>query len=149
MKTRRVRYLIDRKMQLTCTARFLVVTVLFSMFIGFLAYVTIWPVASAFVPKGLIDLVKHQILIRSILFLIPAILVITGFGIVVSHRIAGPIFRIKRTINDVVRGKDVELIHLRKKDERALKDLAESINKLIAIIRELRGAAGTDRPPSQ
>jgi len=145
MKRRRVHYLIDRKMQLTCTARFLVITVLFGLFMGFLAYVTIWPVASAFIPKGLIDLVKHQIFVRTILFLIPAIFVITGFGIVVSHRIAGPIFRIKRTINDVVRGKEVELIRLRKKDEKALKDLAESINKLMGLVKELRGAPS--RPP--
>jgi hypothetical protein len=136
-------------MQLTCTARFLVVTLLFALFIGFLAYVTIWPVASAFIPKGLIDLVKHQILVRTILFLIPAILVIIGFGIVISHRMAGPLFRIGRTIHEVVRGEDVEWIRLRKKDEKEFKDLAEDVNKLIGIIKELRGTVTTDSPPSQ
>ena len=81
MRKKRVQYLINKKMQLAFTARFLVVTLLFSLFIGFLAYVTIWPVASAFVPKGLVDLVKHQILIRSVLFLIPAIGVIVSFAL--------------------------------------------------------------------
>ncbi|MBW2171383.1 MAG: hypothetical protein JRF69_05275 [Deltaproteobacteria bacterium] len=149
MKKKRVHYLINKKMQLEFTARFLVVTVLFSLFIGFLAYVTIWPVTEAFVPEGLIGLVKHQILIRTILFLIPAIGVIIGFGIVISHRIAGPLHRIERTIDEVVRGEDVELIRLRKKDEQELKNLADRINKLIGVIRELRGTATTDSPPSQ
>jgi signal transduction histidine kinase len=133
-------------MQLTFTARFLVVTVLFSLFIGFLAYVTIWPVASAFVPKGLIDLVKHQIFIRTILFLIPAIVVIVAFGIVISHRIAGPLYRIQRTIDEVVGGRDVAFIRLRKKDEHSLKELADRINKLIGVIKELRSAP---RPPTE
>lgn len=136
-------------MQLTCTARFLVVTLLFALFIGFLAYVTIWPVASAFIPKGLIDLVTHQILVRTIMFLIPAIFVIIGFGIVISHRMAGPLFRIERTINEVAQGGDVELIRLRKKDEKEFKDLAENVNKLIGVIKELRGTATADSPTSQ
>jgi hypothetical protein len=139
MRKKRTQYLINKRMQLTFTARFLVVTILFSLFVGFLAYVTMWPVASAFVPKGLIDLVKHQILIRTILFSIPAVGVIIAFGIVVSHRIAGPLYRIERTIDEAVRGEDVAFIRLRKKDEQALKDLAERINTLIGVIKELRG----------
>jgi hypothetical protein len=148
MKRRRVNYLVNKRMQLTCTARFLVITLLFALFIGFLAYVTVWPVASAFIPKGLIDLVKHQILVRTILFLMPAIFVIIGFGIVISHRMAGPLFRIERTIDEVVRGGDVELIRLRKKDEKEFKDLAENVNKLIGVIKELKGTAATDSTPS-
>jgi hypothetical protein len=97
-------------MQLTFTARFLVATVLFPLFVGFLAYVTMWPVAYAFVTRDLIDLVTHQILIRTILFSIPAVVVIIAFGIVVSHRIAGSLYRIEQTIDAAVRGEDVEFI---------------------------------------
>jgi hypothetical protein len=146
MRQKRVHYLINKKMQLTFTAQFLVVTLLFSLFIGFLAYVTIWPVAKAFIPPGLMDLVTHQIIERTIYFLIPAIVVIVCFGIVMSHRIAGPLYRIERTIDEVVRGGDVEFIRLRKKDEQELKNLAERINKLIGVIKELRGAQSS---PSQ
>lgn len=146
MRKKRVHYLINKRMQLAFTARFLVVTVLFALFVGFLAYVTMWPVTSAFVPKGLIDLVKHQILVRTVLFSIPAVAVIIAFGIVVSHRIAGPLYRIERTIDEVVRGEDVALIRLRKKDEQELKNLAERINKLIGAVKELRGGSS---PSSQ
>jgi hypothetical protein len=140
---RRVHYLINKRMQLAFTARFLIVTILFSLFIGFLTYVTIWPVASAFVPKGLIDLVQHQVLVRTILFSIPVILVITGFGIVISHRVAGPLYRIERTIDEAVRGEDVEYIRLRKNDDPEIKNLANRINDLIAVVEKLRESGTT------
>jgi len=138
MRRRRVHYLINKRMQLAFTARFLIVTVLFALFIGFLVYVTIWPVASGFVPEDLIDLVQHQIFVRTILFLIPAVFVIIAFSIIISHRIAGPLFRIERTIDEVVRGKDVEYIRLRKKDEHELKNLATKVNDLIALVKKSR-----------
>jgi phosphoenolpyruvate synthase/pyruvate phosphate dikinase len=59
---------------------------------------------------------------------------------------AGPLYRIERTIDEVVRGEDVEFIRLRKKDEQELKNLAEKINKLIELIKELRGVQS---PPSE
>lgn len=45
------------------------------------------------------------------------------------HRIAGPVFRIERTIREMAEGKKVEPIRLRKKD--FFKSLAEAVNKLI------------------
>ena len=138
MKRKRVNYFINKRMQIVFTARFLIVTILFAMFIGFLGYITVWPVTIAYVPKDLIDLAKHQAFVRTILFLIPAVLVIIGFTIVVSHRVAGPLFRLERTIDEVVRGKDVEYIRLRKKDEPELKILTTRINDLIALVKNLR-----------
>lgn len=144
---RRVHYLINKRMQLTFTARFLIVTILFALFIAFLAYVTIWPVASAYVQEAFIDIVKRQIFARTIWFLIPAILVIIAFGIIISHRIAGPLYRIERTIDQVVQGGDVEYIRLRKKDEPELKNLSNRINDLIALVKELRGSGTTPTSP--
>jgi HAMP domain-containing protein len=138
---RRVHYLINKRMQLAFTARFLVVAVLFALFIGFQVYVTIWPVASGFVPDHLMHLVRHQIFVRTILFLIPAAFVMIAFSIIISHRVAGPLHRIERTIDEVVRGEDVAYIRLRKKDEQELKHLATKINELIAIIKKSRGTA--------
>lgn len=148
MKRKRVHYLINKRMQIAFTARFLIITILFAMFIGFLGYVTLWPVTIAYVPKNLIDLAKHQIFVRTILFLIPAVLVIIGFTIVVSHRVAGPLFRLERTIDDVVQGKDVEYIRLRKKDEPELKILTTRINDLIDLVKQLREpTTGDSLPP--
>ena len=135
-RRKRVHYLINRKMQLGFTLRFMFVTVLFALFVGFEVYLTVWPVVSQFVPRELMHLVRGQVLLRTLLFLVPIILVIASFTILISHRLAGPLFRIQRTIDEVVRGEDAENIHLRKHDE--LKDLAGKINELIGVIRALR-----------
>ena len=147
MKRKIVNYLINKRMQLAFTARFLIVTILFAVFIGFLGYVTLWPIFLAYVPKNLIDLAKHQVFIRTILFLIPAVFVIIGFTIVVSHRFAGPLNRLVRTIDDVIQGKDVENIRLRKKDEPELKILSAKLNDLIALVKKLREPTKIDNLP--
>ena len=139
-RRRRVHYLINKEMQLRFTARILFVTVLFALFIGFEVYITVWPVVSEWIPTGkhpeVMDLVKRQVLVRTVLFSIPIIFVISSFAILVSHRVAGPLFRIYRTIDDVVRGEDVEPIRLRRKDE--LKELAGKVNDLIMVVKALR-----------
>ncbi len=66
-----------------------------------------------------------------------AIIVLSGlfltmlaiFTIFNSHRMAGPVYNIKKSINKLLAGEDVEKIKLRKRDE--FKDLAEAINLLI------------------
>lgn len=142
MKKRKVQYIVNKRMQFAFTMRFLLITILFSLFVGFQVYFTIWPVASEFVPTHLMHLVKSQIFFRTILFLFPAIFVISAFAILFSHRIAGPLYRLERTLDKVIQGEDVEYIQLRKKDE--LKDLAGRINEIIAIIKGSRGPTKKD-----
>jgi signal transduction histidine kinase len=140
-RRKRAHYLVNKHMQLGVTFRFMMVTILFALFIGFEIYISIWPVVSEFVPREVMHLVRRQVLVRTALFLIPIILVIASFTIIISHRVAGPLFRIQRTIDDVVRGEKVEYINLRKKDE--LKGLAAKVNELIAVVQELRGSGRT------
>jgi signal transduction histidine kinase len=135
-RRRGIHYLIKRQMQQGVTIRFLMVTILFALFMGFEVYISIWPVVSEFVPRDVLSLVRRQVMIRTVLFLIPIILVIVSFAILISHRVAGPLYRINRTIDDVVRGENAEPIRLRKKDE--LKGLASKVNELIALIKKLR-----------
>jgi hypothetical protein len=57
------------------------------------------------------------------------------FGcILLSHGVAGPLYRIELTLDKLIQGEDVEYIHLRKDDE--LKELAEKINRLIPIVKK-------------
>jgi HAMP domain-containing protein len=139
MKRRRIRYLVNSGLQLGFTVRFVVIAVLFALFIGFQVYFTIWPVVSDFVPAPVMSLVRHQILVRTAFFLIPAVFVIFAFSIVISHRIAGPLLRIQRTIDRVIQGEDVEPLKLRKKDE--LKELAGKINDLMELVKKSRQAS--------
>ena len=127
-------YLINKNIQLGLTFRFLFMLLVFTIFIGFQAYITIWPVVSSYISKELLYLVKYQIFIRIIFFSIPLLLVIIGFTIIITHRIAGPIYRFEVTLDSLLRNEDVRLINLRPGDE--LKDLADKINALILQIKE-------------
>ena len=91
--------------------------------------------------------IKHQIFFRGILFLSLAALMIIVISIVISHRVAGPIFSMERTIDRIVKGEKVEFIRRRKNDE--LKGLAEKINGLITIIKELKEPPSTGNPPEK
>ena len=127
-------YLIKKRMQLGLTLRFLFLTILFTLFIGFEAYITIWPVVSEIIPENLVSLVRYQIFFRLFLFIFPVIFVIAGFSIVFSHRIAGPIYRFEQTLDNLTQGKEVEFIHLRKGDE--LQELAAKINEIIRLVKK-------------
>ena len=134
--TTRGKYLIKKSMQLGLTLRFLFLIMVFSLFIGFEVYITIWPVVSGVIPQDLLDMVKNQIFFRLICFIFPVAFVITAFSIVFSHRIAGPIYRLEQTLNSFIRGEDVETIRIRKGDE--LKDLVEKTNSLILMVKQSR-----------
>jgi signal transduction histidine kinase len=144
MRIRRVHYLVNKRMQLGFTA----IIVLFALFIGFEVYITIWPVASAYISDQLIDHVRRQIFVRTVLFLIPTVLVIIGFSIVISHRVVGPLYRMQRTIDAVAQGEDVQYLRLRKKDDPEIKNLANRINDLFSVIKELRKSTMTSNRSS-
>jgi sensor histidine kinase YesM len=141
----RAKYLINKRMQLGLTFRFVFLTILFSLFMGFEVYITIWPVVSGSIPEPLMNLVRYQIIVRLLLFLIPISFVITGFSIILTHRIAGPIYRLEKTLDELIQGEDVRYIKLRKNDE--LKDLAAKLNEVIRIIKEFRAPEKKDSPP--
>lgn len=67
----------------------------------------------------------NAIVVLSGLFLV----ILAIFTIFNSHRMAGPIHNIKRSINRLLEGEEIDKIKLRKRDE--FKDLAEALNKLI------------------
>lgn len=138
-------YLIKKRMQLGLTFRFLFLTILFFLFIGFEAYITIWPVVSEVIPKDLMDLVKYQIFFRLLFFIVPVIFVIAASSIVFSHRIAGPIYRFEQTLDKLIKGEDTEYIQLRKGDE--LKGLAVRLNELIRTLGKSKNPMKKDSPP--
>jgi nitrogen fixation/metabolism regulation signal transduction histidine kinase len=51
-----------------------------------------------------------------------------------SHRIAGPLFRLRKCVDMLSAGQDVEPIRFRKKDE--FKELAESLNELRITLKD-------------
>ena len=63
-----------------------------------------------------------------------AVLVTLFFGVLISHRMAGPVFRIRRVLKEMQGGELRGDIHLRKKDD--FKPLAASINEVKRSWRE-------------
>jgi methyl-accepting chemotaxis protein len=59
-----------------------------------------------------------------------------ALGIVLSHRIAGPLYRLQRHLEAVGAGKDPADVHFRKGD--LYQQLAEACNKVMARLREAR-----------
>jgi len=133
---RRVHYLVDKKFQLAFAAKIAFVSVLISGFIGLQVYVILWPVLCRFVPDHAVGLIHQQLVFRGIVFLSLGAIFIIIISIVISHRIAGPMYSINRTLDRIVRKDQIEYIRLRKHDE--LKDLAEKINGLISILKKTK-----------
>ena len=133
---KRVNYLINTKYQIGFAIKFAIITTLLSGFVGFQLYAIVWPVISHFVPQETIVFITHQIFSRAIIFLALAIIMIVAFSIVISHRVAGPIFSMHRTIKKILNSEAIEFVRLRKNDE--FQNFAKDLNGLIAIIKENR-----------
>ena len=78
------------------------------------------------------EIVLPPILINNLFIL----LVISAIGIIYSHRIAGPAYRITRVIGRVLHGEAGVRVALRKKD--SLKELSERINDLLIAFDRMR-----------
>jgi signal transduction histidine kinase len=85
-------------------------------------------------PQGrLVGILKQAnfVLFMRLLLITPLVGIL---AIVLSHRIAGPIFRIKKTLDEIIKGDYSKRLHLRNTDE--LQDVAESINNLMELLEK-------------
>jgi methyl-accepting chemotaxis protein len=58
------------------------------------------------------------------------VVLLFAWGVILSHRFAGPLERIKKEIENVIKSGDyTKRLHLRKRDE--IKPIADSINRLL------------------
>ncbi len=140
-KYRRKKYLIDRPFQLK----------LLVMVISLLLIHTILVLAAVFLPTALVlysnlplerknDAAKSILLFHKTIWPgIVAVIALFGYvSIFFSHKIAGPIYRIKMALREMAAGNYSNRITLRKGDE--LVDVAEHINALSEIINTSKTA---------
>lgn len=66
------------------------------------------------------------------------ILIMSGVSILITHKVAGPVYRFKQTLAEISKGNLDITIKLREKDD--LKDLAEEFNN---VISEFKGVVTT------
>lgn len=79
---------------------------------------------------------KINVVLGQRLLVLLLLVVIFAFllGIYYLHRIAGPVYRIEKTLRDISEGKEIDSVHLRQKD--FFKSVAEALNKVIKQQKE-------------
>lgn len=137
---RRVRLFIAKKFQIryiTLILLFMFATVILT---GYTVYVTTWIMLgeklAAVYPQGLLlDVVKkvNFVLLFRLALVTPVVIFIC---LILSNRIAGPIYHIQRYLKRITAGKYDINLKLRKHDE--LQDVAEAINDLVSRLRSER-----------
>ncbi len=112
----------------------------FTLITGFAAamvmYFAVWDVIRNYVPHALILRVKVEIVIKLIYLGIPLVIIVSISSIILSHRVAGPLYHIEKQLNKYLDGENIPPIVLRNKD--ALRSLAAKINVLMAKINKRR-----------
>jgi len=74
---------------------------------------------------------------RGLYLIMVAVLLCVGlWAFIYSHRVAGPLYRIQKNIDELARGEDIPPVILRKNDD--FKDLAASLEKLRLKIQEMK-----------
>ncbi|MBU1912543.1 MAG: hypothetical protein KKB22_03310 [Candidatus Omnitrophica bacterium] len=129
---RRRKYIIQRGLQFRYIGLVFGLALIASIVTGWTVFVTGWyflgeKLASVYPQGRLIYILKatNLALIRNLLLVSPLIFIL---GLLFSHRIAGPVYRISKTLEEITRGNLGLKIKLREGDE--LIDLADMINNL-------------------
>jgi methyl-accepting chemotaxis protein len=132
----RKKYIINKDLQLRLLLKFLFSLFIISFIIVWNFYYAMWTTLVNDLQGIGITVLKTSITIRMVILSVCLILVFTTFSIFLSHRIAGPIFKIKSVIDQIASGKTPQKFYLRKHDE--FKELAESVNNLIEYMDKLK-----------
>ncbi len=134
---RRAKLFIARSFQIRYISLILVFMFAIVLLTGYTVYVTAWFMfgekLAAVYPQGLLlDIFRkvNLVLLLRLAIVTPLVIFI---GLVLSNRIAGPIYHIKKYLKKISAGNYGNDLKLRKNDE--LQDIAESINKLVSKLR--------------
>ncbi|MDD5680809.1 MAG: HAMP domain-containing protein, partial [Candidatus Omnitrophica bacterium] len=128
----RTRYFLARGFQLRYAGIILLVAFVTAVLSGLTVFHTTCNILgtklSQVYPQGLFVSIFNKVAFSLARNMAVLAILIFIFAIFISHRIAGPIYRIKSVIREMGEGKLDVPVYLRKNDE--LHDLAEEINKL-------------------
>jgi len=139
---KRTRLLIARGFQIRYVSLILIFMFVTVAVTAYMVYMTTWVMfgekLAAVYPQGLLFDIANKVnavLFLRLIFLSPLVILI---GLILSHRIAGPIYRIKVFIKKVLSGDYGHRVTLRENDE--LQDLAKGLNLLVEKLDHDRGA---------
>jgi len=139
---RRKHYFIARKFQTKYVGLFLIFMFLTGALCSYIIYYTIMvllgeKLANVY-PQGRLIAIINTVNLRILLSLVLVTPLVVIISIFLSHKIAGPMFRMERFLTTMATGDFTQHITLRKGDE--LKTLAERINFFLDSIRPMISA---------
>jgi len=130
---RRRQYIIKKGLQFRYIGLVFGLALIASLVTGWTVFATGWhflgeKLASVYPQGRLVYVLRatNLALIRNLLLISPLIFIL---GLLFSHKIAGPVYRIEKTLGDIAKGNLGLKIRLRDGDE--LVDLADMINNLV------------------
>ncbi len=132
MKKRKIRnYLISKNLQLRITLKFVIPAICFSVLSGLSVFFTLWPTIAEHTPEAgeIEQYFRITILYMLALNSFGIVWVITALGIIITHRVAGPVYRMQQQLERVLQGEKIGPIRLRRGDE--CQELAETINQVL------------------
>lgn len=131
-KFKRTKYLIATKFQLRYVGIILLLMSVTAIVCSYVIYYTVMVLMgeklSNVYPQGRLIAIINTVNMRIVLSLLIITPIVTAIGIYLSHKIAGPIYRIEKFLGDMAAGNLASRIVLRKGDE--LMSVAEKINTL-------------------
>ena len=135
---RRKKYFVDQGLQLRF-ARFVILFVFISSIltgvtIFFTTFIMLGEKLAAVYPQGRLIEIFRSVYLSFFIDMLVVIPFIFMGSIVFSHRIAGPLPKIYRTLRLIGNGNFDQNLVLRKHDE--LKELAEAINQMVRDLKE-------------
>ncbi len=139
-KWRRRRYFINRSVQSRHMGMTALIVFIIALITGWFVYSSIWYAITERVQNEpqlhqILAEINEILLMRSILVILAGISCAVILTLFISHRIAGPIFRIRRTLEELGEGNVPRKITLRQRDE--FKELSEAVNSVIDKTEEI------------
>ena len=129
----RKQYLINKRFQINLAIRFFVCLLLVAIVSGWAVYYAVWKAVIIELHGVQLARLYHVIGERILFYGLGAIIGLSVLSIFFSHKIAGPVYRMKKTVDKFLETEAKPgTIRLRKGD--AFKDLADSLNRLFSKI---------------
>ncbi len=129
----RRRYLVNQRLQLGLAFRFFICMALVALISGWAVYYAIWRCVLEQFHGANLSMLYHAISVRLVLLGIGATACLSILSIFFSHKIAGPIYKMRLVLErSLENGQKPDEIQLRKGD--AFKDFAESLNRFLREI---------------
>jgi methyl-accepting chemotaxis protein len=143
---RRRQYLIKRGMQFRYIGIVFSLALLASIVTGYTVFATGWTLlgeklANVYPQGRLVAVLRttNLTLIRNLFIISPFVFML---GLLFSHKIAGPVYKIEKNVDEIANGNLSLRVRLRKGDE--LVDLADIVNKMVENIDKSVGMSKRD-----